>query len=224
MKDRKGILYIVILVILFYNCNNNSKNLELKGRCDCLELKDFDTTFYPISGLSSKPYIDIYKTIKTDSGCIYSAITNIFLDTVPFHEVMIYKKGSKIMTRITEIKSQAFTLFDFKLKINERFEIEINYNDSLKQKYIATLEDKIKVERNEDVYVYRIHDFYFWWHDSNDFTSSMDVVLFITNQNGIIGSYIEAKEIDGSIVMIAPSGNLLNDKIDYSFKPIRVLQ
>lgn len=224
MKPTKVTLYILFLFTIFYNCQNVNSGYKSEKYCDCLELKDFDTTEYPVSGISVKPYIDIYKTTETDSGCIYSAMTKIFLDTIPYNHIMFYKRGTMMVAKLTEIKSQEFTLFDYSLNVNENFEILIKYNDSLTQKYVATLCDKIKLENNDIAFVYRIHDFFYWYHDYGNSPLSMDVILFITDRNGIIGSYIEARDRDGSVSMIAPSGNILSEYTDYSGIPKKRLQ
>jgi hypothetical protein len=221
----KIFLYIFLLGLGFSSCKNAKKDyVQHSTVYDCFELADFDTTAYPISDYFRKPYIEITNSAVTDSGCIYYARTEINLDSIAYHNIILYKTKNKIIAKLTDIKAKEFILFNFNYEINKPHNITINYCDSLTQSFKAVLDNKIIVEDNKTVYVYRIKDFYYWCHNGKDFTASMDVIFFITESQGIIGTYLEGKEIDGSLVMMAPAGNILSEYLDYSVHKRRVLQ
>lgn len=214
-ETHKILLCFLLLIFVFYGCNNRIPVSKSQDYCGCFELPDFDTTRYPISDMFEKPYIDIIKTYRADSGCVYIARTAIFLDSVQYNNIILYKKDEKIIVKLTDVKSDEFIFFDFNLKTNEPNVIQIKYCDSLLQDFNATLDDKVIMRNKETAYIYRICDFFYWRHNGLDFTASGDVILFITERQGIIGSYIEMKSSNGALVMISPSGNILSEFKDY---------
>jgi hypothetical protein len=226
MTAYKKIFFCIFLLALnIYSCKNAPRDKIQHTTCyDCFELADFDTTVYPISDHFKKPYIAIIETEVTDSGCIYHARTNICIDSVAYNNIILYKRKNEIIGKLTDIESKEFKLFDFNYETNKPHNITINYCDSLTQSFQAIIESKIIMKNNETAYIYRIKDFFYWFHNGYDFTTSADVILFITKKQGIIGSYIEGNDLDGSTCMIGPAGNILSDYIDYTEIKMRYLQ
>ena len=216
---RRAIYYLFILTLISscHNDNDNRKNNAI-NKNDCLQSVNHDNSEY-----FRQPYIKIDSTISTDTGCIYIASTYIFLDSIYTRQILLRKNDRQLLAKTIQPESKEFVLFNFNQPINKRKKIAIQYQDSLIQNFECGLENKICMKNSDTAFVFKIEDFYYYYHDGIEFTSSLDVVFFITEQNGIIGSYLTDDTNDSTEIFISPGGNILKDYVDYSsFKEMKL--
>ncbi len=198
-------IFISFILIVGFNCNNSEKQTKLEN--DCFQsIVPKETYFY------RKPYISIDSTIKTITGCKYIATTQIFLDSVAAWQINLRKCGNKIYIKTILPESKEFVFFDFEIPLNKKRSIQIHYQDSLLQTFESVLESKLQLKDNSTVYLFRVYDFYYYEHNVGEFSSPFDVMFFITEENGIIGSYLT----DDTKLIVSPAGNILTEYIDYS--------
>jgi len=139
-------------------------------------------------------------------------------DTSYSDKAIMYLQDDKFIFKTLNPLSNEFTLFDLNQKINSSRNIELSYKPevfSKKQNFSVILENKLKNDDDLEVYVYRLKEFFYY--NPVDEIIKLDVVVFITKEKGVIGSYISSITEDPEII-IYPSGDILEERIDYSNK------
>jgi hypothetical protein len=197
------ILHYLVFVSLLVACNAQQRE-ELK--------------YVEFIGKKKSPFISIIS--ETNSQCEY--LVNFVTrhpDTSFSDKAIMYLQGDKFLFKTLNPNSEEFCLFDLNQDLNSIRNIEISYEEDSfkgeKQIYTVILENKLKSEDNLEVYVYRLKDFFYYMPDNE--IRKLDVVVFITQENGVIGSYISSISKDTEIV-IYPAGNILEEQIDYKNK------
>jgi hypothetical protein len=216
-KHLRRYILIIIAIILVTSCNQHYK---------CLVSYQADSKANRPAHLNSyieKPYFSIDSTIKSGRGCKY--FTRVYIpvpdSSISWESIMIFK-GKKVYMKLVDIPSKTFILFDFDLDVGEYSEIRIKFKDGEKR-FQTSLLDKITTKEQIEVFIFKIKDLLYLYDDFK-FIKSEDVVFFVTEQNGIIGSYVSGIEKDGQKIMIAPAGEILSDYIDYSDLELRLIQ
>lgn len=201
---RNSIILILFVFILNFGCNVNN---HVKIQC----LKNYVTT-----KSEEYPSIAIINKLKNkdDTICKYriqiacSIFKNDFNPTAIF-----FKKEKKYYIQFNNPKTDPIVLFDLTSKLGKEKEIVFK-EDSTKKKFFknrfSVLLERKLVCNNKNMYEFRVKEFYFYegkW---------FDVVYFVTQESGVIGSYFSFKDKNGKEMMIKPKGNICKEKIDYS--------
>lgn len=124
-----------------------------------------------------------------------------------------YVRDNKFFAKLVKPESNEFILFDLNSKLNETNTIEFK-NDEMMKSFDCILEKRIITKEKLEVGVFRIKK----WVKLPDIFGGLelDIIAFVTQKYGVIGSY--ATDIDkmGNPLMISPKGDILKDYIDYS--------
>jgi len=211
----KNIILIIITSLFLNSCTNSNSNF-------CFE--EYNTK----SSNEKRPFIKIDSTVTNKSGCKYfinawfpieDSLNQYFQG---FHKGVLFQQNEKIYMKFTKPESERFLLFDMTLPVESKSKIEINYLENTNS-FDCILEKKVIIENNIEVFLFRIKNLFYYYH-SDKLSSILDVRFFVTKEHGIIGDYFTVTETDGVEVLIKPSGEILEDYIDYSkFKKQRLL-
>lgn len=195
-------------IITLISCQNSHR--------DCFDDYSFDSEF------DKRLYVMIDSSMTTRVGCSYFIDTYIPLaDSSIAKQAIMYLTDNKLYLKLERPESDDFVLFDLEIPEKKEQCVEINYADTVKR-FNCILEEKIITIDKLLVYRYRVEDLFYYYPDI-EFTSSLDVIFFVTKEFGIIGTYLTDIEFDGAEVMIAPAGNIFKDYIDYSEIKLRKL-
>lgn len=124
-----------------------------------------------------------------------------------------YVRDNKFFAKLVKPESNEFILFDLNSKLNETNKIEFK-NDEMIKSFDCILEKKIITKENLEVGVFRIKK----WIKLPDFFDGLelDIIAFVTQKYGVIGSYVLDIDKMGNPLMISPKGDILKNYIDYS--------
>jgi len=166
---------------------------------------------YPYkSKFDKRLFIEIDSTILTRTGCSYMISTSFQLaDSAIADRGLLHVENDKFYLRFIEPDSKEFVLFDLTESDSASKKIEISFVDGVVS-FDCQLQDKVVTDDNLNVWIFRISDLF---HNEN---ASLDVVIFVTREYGIIGSYLTDIDYDGMRVLISPAGDILESYIDYS--------
>jgi hypothetical protein len=197
-------IFFLLNIITLISCSNNTTN-----QC----LKDY---FKGTTNLNRLPSLRIIKEKKhdNDSGCEYIiTIECSVFERDYFPNTIFYKNNKKFYIQFNDPKTKPAVIFDLSSKVGKEKNLVIetidNKGSGLKETFSVILEKKLKC-KNETVYVFRIKDFYRYYEDL------FDIVYFVTDEAGVIGSYCSKFNDKGGEIYVAPGGNVCPEKIDYS--------
>ncbi len=190
-------------ILALTSCSNNSVN-------QCLKNYFLETT-----NINQPPSFKIIKEIKQkNSGCEYiiTIVCSVF-NRDYFPNTIFYKNNRKFFIQFTEPKTKPAILFDLSSEVGKEENLVIetinNRKNSLKETFSVILEKKLKC-KDEIVYVFRIKGFFRYYE------GLFDIVYFVTDEAGVIGSYISKFTDKGVEIYLAPGGNICREQIDYS--------
>jgi len=201
---RNNIILVLFVFILNFGCSESN---HVKMQC----LKNYVTT-----KSEEYPSIAIIKKLKNndDTICKYriqiacSIFKNDFNPTAIF-----FKEENKYYIQFNNPKTDAVVLFDLSSKLGKTMEITFKEDSTekefIKNHFSVILEKKLTCNK-KDIYEFRVKELYFYegkW---------LDVVYFVTQESGVIGSYFSIKDKNGNEIMIKPKGNICKEEIDYS--------
>ena len=189
---RKRILPILGILFAVISCNDTPQKLE-----PYTHETDYDNTpFFSV----------VYPHSSRDN--VYRANFHLRLnDTSLIEHGQVYLNENIFYGRLNEVGTEDFKLFDLNSDIGFNDTIRISYKsgkDELEQQKYRTIHENIIPDYNGlDVHTFRIEDYYSYFE-----YDVYDVVIFITKQHGVIGSYI-ADEYNGELIYISPAGDIL---------------
>jgi len=161
----------------------------------------------PQSGFEGwEPSLGVDKDSTLDDGSFITHAPVFLDDTVRSKRQVARMTGGAFLVAPCEEGSHEFVLFDFGKPAMVTTVVYLNK----KYRYECRLEGR-HVWNHDTVFVYRIEKFYQLPESCGGDT--LDLVLFATRKNGVIGSYhqdIHSKNVLGH------RGNILPDILDYS--------
>lgn len=189
--------YITLLILVsLISCNQSNKKLEKY----IINSENNREPFFAIDSEKSK---NIYIT----------KIMEFNYDSIYVTKFSFYVSNDKFYAKSLKPETEYFVLFDFNAKLNETKKIIIKAKEKIKT-FDCTLEKQIQTNKNLNIKVFRIQK---WAKLSNFFGGlEMDVIVFLSDKHGVIGSYYESLDKYNKKIMIAPAGEILKNYIDYS--------
>ncbi len=199
MKKLYKILFLITLLT----------TISCKKNYDCFEKYENKSKHW------GKSFIKIKSSETSENGCIYQVQTYISInDSVSINKAKLYLKNRKIYMNCEDLKIDDFLLFDLTLSEKKEYEIKIRFNDKTKI-FQCSYENDYLIKKNIKVKKFRIKNIFLYQPDFDENKYfPMDGVFFVTENYGIIGDYL----IGDNDWIISPSGNILEDYIDYSDK------
>ena len=189
---------LLIQILVFTNCQNNKK---------CFDDYNFESEYH------RNLFIEIDSTKPSSQGCSY--YVNMFInlsDSTEIHNAILYLENKQIFIKPENNNFDKFLLFDLTLEEYSKYPIKIK---SKKGEYIfnSIFENKILTDIGI-VNQYRIENLYsdHFWKTS----FKCDVVFFVSEKYGIIGTYLTDENSEGIKIIISPAGNILEEYIDYT--------
>lgn len=200
LKNLMRVFIIVSVLFLFVQCKNKNT---------CFEPYNYESEYYHSTFLSSDSVND------TKIGCEYEVDFFIwFPEKLGIDDIIgatMFMNNQKIFIDPINSKFENFILFDLSINEFSNYEIEINFGDK-KVKYKGFYENKIQADIGE-VKQFRIENLYY---DSHFDGIKLDIVYFISEKYGVVGSYLTDELINGKKILISPAGNIFEKYIDYS--------
>ena len=128
------------------------------------------------------------------------------------NEAILSKSDDIFKLQFINPQTKQFKLFDLSSKIGKEAKIKIEsvnkYDNYLKNNLSIILEEKI--DRKDLVYKFRIIDFFYYEE------SWFDIVYFVTDRSGVIGTYFSNIDEFNKETIIEPRGDICEESIDYS--------
>ncbi len=189
--------HLLLLLVILVGCNKPCRQIEFEKYSN-------SKGFHPI------------EVIRRLEDCSYSSEINLqFENSYLYSDFVLKRNEKKFFLILNEIELE---LFDLGSPALEKL---INFSE-LNPKYpnVRTSLDSVYFRNSENVFQFR-------WKEAtavlgDDEVYEYDIVFFLTIEGFIIGSYV-SKTYDDSEFYISPSGDILEDVIDYSEKELRII-
>jgi hypothetical protein len=192
----KKYFLLLLIIALFTSCRESNIRIEKYP-------KNTEYNGEPIFSIDSTMSNNIYLTKKM-------FFSDNRMDASIFS---FYVRDNKFYAKTIEPESNVFILFDLKSRLNKTNKIDFK-NAKMMKSFDCILEKRITTKENLEIGVFRIKK----WVKLSDFFGGkeLDVIVFVTQKYGVIGSYTTDINRIGNPSMISPKGDILKDYIDYS--------
>ncbi len=221
----RPLTFTSVLFLLIFCCSCNEKNT-------CLTKSTYNTKH------KINPFISFVSEVNSKNGCEYIIKSEIRLKNWFCDSAILYQRKQKFYMRllhsIAKPLSEDFLIFDLTKEPGFSDTITIIYKDITsykdtflfdkiqKVKYAYTIQNKFKTSNFGIVYMFQFKNFFFNYWDG-EIVDKLDVVFFVTEKHGVVGSYVYVEENNENIY-IAPAGNIFEEYLDYSNMAERVLE
>ena len=198
VKILNGII-LIIIALLYSGCNNFNQPIEKYNQ-------------YVES--NKNPIFSIDYKSKSESNYVYQTYKFPFLnDSLYSAKFELRLRDKKFIAALNEPKSDEFILFDLNSKLNVVNKIIIK-NSKIIRTLDCILEQKITNKQNLEVNIFRIKK----WGKHPPFFGGgeIDLIIFVTEKYGVIGSYGTRTESNGQQIRFGVCGDILREYIDYT--------
>ena len=186
----------LLILVLFVSCGDSNQKLEKYNQC-------YENNRKPFFAIDSEKPKNVYTTENME----------FYFDSIYITKFSFYARNDKFFAKSLKPESDYFILFDLNAELNKNEKIIIKSGKKIKF-FDCIFEKKIETKEKLKVGVFRIKK----WAKLPDFFGGleMDIIVFLNIKYGVIGSYYELIEKNNEKVMIAPTGEILKNYIDYS--------
>ncbi|MEH0152759.1 hypothetical protein V6R21_01370 [Limibacter armeniacum] len=195
MKGIESNYMIVFLIIILMSCDVICS--------EYIKVPSFGAEY-------SNPYV--YIDEKLDE-CTYS-ISGILMINNVVNEIKgeVKKVDNSLVVKLIAPRSKEFTWFDFKVEVGSVYRCYLSDCTN----FTMILESIFKDSRRGDVYFFKQKNGYLYEG------ISLDIVYLVTQEEGVIGTYLIGKEC-GEEVIAGPEGDILLDQVKYKQRFVRML-
>ena len=206
-KTRKGGIKLVntlFCVLLLFACMSDEKS-----ECFIDYPKEFKTRDSPIIHITGIDSVD-------KEHCIYSIDLNIWFEGYQLSSRgRLYSNSEAFYLMSVDPTTEYVKYFDFSKPVGSIYNILLPVNN---QDYLinASIEKVVNIDKDK-VHVFRFKNTFYYEDEA------YDTIILASITKGILGSYFSSY-YDNEEYMLSPSGDILEEHIDYSKMEVRTLR